>query len=526
MKSSLENGNGKILNHNHPLVLVVLDGWGINHTETGNAILQAKTPNFDQMWRSFPHSELSASGADVGLHDAQYGNSEAGHLNIGAGRIILQDAVRISRAITNGSFFKNPAFFNAVKHVTENRSTLHLMGLLSSRESAHSNPDHLLALIAFVRAQKLKKVVLHLFTDGRDSQRYAALQFLKGIEPFLGNIRIGSVIGRYFAMDRAKHWERIQKAYDMLTLGKGLVAQTAEQAIVQSYNRNESDEFIRPSVIVKNHDVPATISENDAVIFFNLRSDRARQLTRAFVQKYFPFFKRTVTFKNLFFVGMTDFGPDLTAMTPAYPTEQPKNTLPMALREYRQLYVAESEKYAHITFFFNGGYDHSVGGEDRVIIPSPKVPTYDLRPAMATQRISHLVVRDLEKGSHDFYALNIAAPDMVAHTGDLPACIKAVEAVDKALGELWQAVVPKHGTMIVTSDHGNAEQMIKMSTGEVDTEHSPFPVPFILLNSNRTRHVRPQGKLCDIAPTILEILGIEKPREMTGDSLLHASKSL
>lgn len=517
---SLNNEKGKVVVHTRPVVLVVLDGWGINPSSEGNAIALAQTPAYTSMWNSCPHATLSACGADVGLHDAQFGNSEAGHLNIGAGRIVLQDAVRISRAISNGSFFKNPVFKQAVEHVRKNNSTLHLMGLLSSRESAHSNPDHLLALLAFVRVQKLKKVVLHLFTDGRDSPRYAAIQMLKQIERFMGDIKVGSIVGRYYAMDRAKHWDRIEQAYDMLTGGEGLKAQSADHAILQSYNRNESDEFIKPTIILKNHDEPMVVKDHDAVIFFNLRSDRARQLTRAFIQHHFPFFKRKVVLKDLFFVGMTEFGPDLSDMKAAYPTDPPENTLPMVLKEYRQLYIAESEKYAHITFFFNGGYDHPVGGEDRIIIPSPKVPTYDLRPAMSTLRITRTVQRDLEKSRYDFFAINIAAPDMVAHTGNLQATIKAVEAVDKCLGDLKASVEKAHGFMLITADHGNAEEVLNTKTGEVNTEHSPYPVPFILFGDQLPKPtIRDHGRLGDIAPTILDLFGIEKPHEMTGESL-------
>ncbi|MDP2789724.1 MAG: 2,3-bisphosphoglycerate-independent phosphoglycerate mutase [bacterium] len=510
-----------ILKPQLPVVLVVMDGWGIGKPGPWNAITQAKTPNYQALLKRYPNTSVEAGGKAVGLSRGQDGNSEAGHMNIGAGRVVLQDEVQISRAITTGAFFRNPAFIRAQRHVQKHNSTLHLIGMLGNSQSAHSSPDHLLALLTFVRLMKLPHVTLHIFTDGRDSPRYAAIKMLKKLEKELANTRIASVTGRYYAMDRALHWDRIQQTYDLLTLGKGLRARNPDAAIMEAYNRNESDEFIQPTVVVPDGQRPSVISDNDSIIFFNLRSDRARQLTKAFVQPKFSGFRRNKVLKNLVFVAMTDFGPDLPGVLTAYPSPDINQTLPMALKAFRQLYVSESEKYAHLTYFFNGGYDHPVAGEDRVSIPSPMVSTYDRRPAMSTAKVTQYVSRDIRKGAHDFIALNYAAPDMVAHTGHMHAAVKAVEAVDRALGLLTAAVRQVHGTLLITADHGNIEELKNVRTGEVDTEHSANPVPFIFVNDlYRKLCLRKTGKLADIAPTVLNIMNIPKPKEMTGHSLL------
>lgn len=506
---------------NTPLVvLAVLDGWGISDTKEGNAIFQGKTPNYDRYVLSMPFTKLSASGHDVGLENNQDGNSEAGHLNIGAGRVVMQDTVKISRAIDDGSFFHNPAFERAVRHVKRHNSTLHLMGLLSNSMSAHANPDHLLALLTYVQKVKIPRTVLHFFTDGRDSSRYEAIELIKKITPILDGVKVGSISGRYYAMDRGQNWKRIEKVYNMLTLGKGLRAESAEQAILEAYNRDETDEFIQPTLICPEGSEPQTISFQDSVIFFNLRSDRARQLTKAFVQDTFTSFKREKVLDDIVFVGMTDFGPDFDQLT-AFPSADLPNTLPIVLKAYRQLYVAESEKYAHATYFFNGGYDHTVAGEDRVVIPSPDVPTYDLAPEMSTSKIIDYVITDIEKHRHDFIMMNIAAPDMVAHTGNIEASIRAVEGIDKELGILEKAVIKAGGILIITADHGNIEELVNVEKHTVDTEHSSNPVPFIIIGSSLTKHsLRHGGWLADIAPTILSFFRITPPKEMTGKLLI------
>ncbi len=505
-----------------PVVLAVMDGWGLGKPGPWNAITQAKTPNYSALLRRFPNTVLEAGGKAVGLSKGQDGNSEAGHMNIGAGRVVLQEEVQISRAITTGAFFRNPAFVRAKRHVQKHNSTLHLVGMMGNNQSAHASPDHLLALLTFARLTKLQHVALHIFTDGRDSPRFAAIKILKKLELELANTRIATVTGRYYAMDRALHWGRIQQTYDLLTLGKGLRATSPEGAILEAYNRNESDEFIQPTVVVPDGQRPSVISDNDSVIFFNLRSDRARQLTKALVQPSFAGFRRKKIAKNLVFVAMTDFGPDLPGVLTAYPSADIADSLPMALKAFRQLYVSESEKYAHMTYFFNGGYDHPVAGEDRILIPSPKVATYDWQPAMSTAKVTQYVVQDIRKGAHDFIALNYAAPDMVAHTGHMHAAVRAVETVDTALGRLAQAVRERRGTLIITADHGNIEELKNVRTGEVDTEHSANPVPFIFVNQQyRTLVLKKRGKLADIAPTILHCMGVPQPTAMTGASLIQ-----
>ncbi len=503
-----------------PVVLAIMDGWGIGKPGPGNAIAQAKMKHYPQLLKRYPNTALDAGGKAVGLSKAQDGNSEAGHMNIGAGRVVLQDEVQISRAITTGAFFRNPAFVRAKHHVQKHKSTLHLIGMMGNNQSAHASPDHLLALLTFARLSKLKRVVLHIFTDGRDSPRFAAINILKKLELELASTRIASVTGRYYAMDRAMHWGRIQQTYDLLTLGTGLQASTPEAAVLEAYNRNESDEFIQPTVVVADGQKPSVISDNDSIIFFNLRSDRARQLTKALVQPNFSGFKRKKFAKNLVFVAMTDFGPDLPGVLTAFPSQDIPDTLPMALKAYRQLYVSESEKYAHMTYFFNGGYDHPVAGEDRVLIPSPKVATYDHRPAMSTAMLTSTVIRAIRKQAYDFIGVNFAAPDMVAHTGHLHASIRAVQAVDAALGKLHKAVAAVQGTLIITADHGNIEELKNARTGEVDTEHSANPVPFIYVNQQyRKLALKKRGRLADIAPTILNIMSVKKPLAMTGTSL-------
>jgi len=503
-----------------PVVLAILDGWGLSDETKGNAIANANIPNMRRFMETYPCTALAASGTDVGLEVNQDGNSEAGHLNIGAGRTVLQDIVKISRSINDGSFFRNPAFQRAIKHVRRHDSTLHIMGLMSNSMSAHSNPDHLLALITLVQKIELKKVALHLFTDGRDSPRYEAIALIKKIESAKGDIPIASISGRFFAMERGSRWERIKRVYDMFTLGKGLRAPSAEQAIMQAYNRNESDEFIQPTLIVNEGEKPITMADNDSIIFFNLRSDRARKLTQAITAKEFTKFERLRVLNNLVFVGMTDFGADFN-MLAAFRSEDVHETLPMLLKGYRQLYIAETEKYAHITYFFNGGYDRTVGGEDRMVVPSPKVDTYDRKPEMATFEITNVVIDDIANRAHDFYVMNFAAPDMVAHTGHYRAGIRAAEAVDRALGLLERAVIDAKGVMMITADHGNLEEMIDVKTNAVNTEHSTNPVPFILIGTTLPKKsLCGTGKLADIAPTILPFFHVEKPQVMTGEPLI------
>ncbi len=513
------------------MVLAILDGWGVasRRSQSDDATAIAKTPFIAEVKRHYPMATLQASGRSVGLPAGQDGNSEAGHLNLGAGRIVDQDAVLISKAVRSGSFFKNPAFRSALEHVKKHRSALHLMGLMSNYNSGHSSPDHFMALLKLVQSAKLKRVYLHLFTDGRDSPKYDAIKFVEEVRKRLNGEVIATLCGRFYAMDRKKEWSRTGQTYDLLTRGKGLTAPSAEVAIRHAYNRGESDEFLSPTVIVDSAGKPrGSISSKDAVIFFNLRSDRARQMAKPFVQDRFESlnpgaFKRWRTLKDLCFVALTDFGPDLGNILTAFPSRDVQGSLPMVLSSLKQLYIAESEKFAHITYFFNGGYDHAVGGEDRIMIPSPDVPSYDVTPAMSALKITSQVVRAIDRRHYEFVALNFANPDMVGHTGNLRAGVLAMEVVDRCLADIGKVVRKRRGALLLVGDHGNVEEFINRTTGEVDTEHSTNPVPFLLYHQGfRGRSfARRQGVLGDVAPTILDLIGLPKPKEMTRRSLLR-----
>lgn len=508
-----------------PVVLAVLDGWGIAPPSPANAITQAKTPVLDSWRGQWPMTQLHASGVEVGLNPGQDGNSEAGHMNLGAGRVVPQESVRISNAINNGTFFRNPAFLAVLRHVRKHQSRLHIMGMLGSNESAHADPDHLLALLMFVQNHKIQDVKLHLFTDGRDSPRFFAREMLTKMVPFFGDAHVATLMGRFYGMDRNKTWERTQLAYDAITQGRGEhQADDALSAVGQAYNRGESDEFIKPTIV----DGYDGMHDGDAIIFFNLRSDRARQISKAFVQPDFETanaatkaFHRSRVIRDLLFVTMTDFGPDLGDLLSAFPALTINDTLPMVLRHHRQLYIAESEKYAHVTYFFNGGYPDPVGGEHREMIPSPPVKFYDQLPAMSTVALTDRVCGAIEKKEFDVIVMNFANTDMVAHTGNLAAGIQAMEATDAALGRIAAAVTAANGVLVVTGDHGNLEEMKNLKTGEVDTEHSANPVPLWLVGPTvKGRTLRSGGRLADVAPTVLAVLGQPQPADMTGTSLL------
>ena len=511
---------------NLPMILVILDGWGMAKPNKGNAITLAETPTMNGILKKYPSTQLHAHGRYVGLPSEQDGNSEAGHMNIGAGRVVEQDAVKISKSINDGTFFKNTALLEAIKQTKENKSKMHLMGMLSNGMSAHSEPDHILALLTLLQKNKVNDIYFHLFTDGRDSPKYAALKLVGDMERnFKNKEKIATIIGRFYAMDRKKKWERTKKTYDALLLGKGRQAENVRAAISESYNKEENDEFIEPYIIKPE----GRIEDGDSVIFFNLRSDRARQLAKVFVQKDFNednpgSFKRSKVLKNLCFVAMTDFGPDLDSIATAFPSVDLKQTLPMVLSDIKQLYLAETEKYAHVTYFFNGGYSGRVNGEDQAVIASPDVRSYDATPAMESRELAKTAIYDLKNKKYDFTVLNLAAPDMIAHTGNLEAGIKCCHEVDKYLGQIIKAYLGVGGTVIVTADHGNIEEMINLETGEIDTEHSTNPVPFIIVNKQyggaKKIGLREGGVLGDIAPTILALMGAEKPKEMTGKSLI------
>jgi 2,3-bisphosphoglycerate-independent phosphoglycerate mutase len=506
-----------------PLMLIILDGWGYSETKHGNAVLSARTPNLDRLEKKYPWCFLEASGEAVGLPKGMMGNSEVGHLTIGAGRIVYQDLTRINMSIRDGDFFKNPAFLNAISNVKANDSSLHLMGL-ASYGGIHSYMPHLYALIKLAQEKSLINVYIHAFLDGRDEPPKAALGDIKELDTFChehGNAKIATVSGRYYAMDRDKRWDRTKLAYDALTIGTApFTAPDAEIAISEAYKRGETDEFVKPTVITDSEGKPiATIQDKDSVIFFNFRPDRARQLTWALVKDNFDGFVRKKRPK-VYFVCMAQYDENLT-LPIAFPPEKLKNVLGEVLSKHglTQLRIAETEKYAHVTYFLNGGKEKSYEGEDRCLIPSPKIATYDLKPEMSAYEITDEVIRRIHSEKYDVIALNFANMDMVGHTGIFEAAVKAVEAVDKCVGRIVEALDEKGGVALITADHGNAEEMIDPKTGEPHTAHTSNPVKCIYMGNHKVKTLR-NGKLSDVAPTVLELLDIPKPQEMTGRSLI------
>lgn len=537
-----------------PLSLIILDGWGLASESRGNAIFQAKTPNFKSFLATFPQSTLLASGESVGLPKGEPGNSETGHLNLGTGKIVYQDLPRINFSIADGSFFRNTAFLNAIVHAKKFESNLHLMGLVGSG-GVHSSVEHLYALIKLAAENNFKNVFLHLFTDGRDSAPTSSLSYLKDLELKLKDFGLGkisTICGRYFAMDRDNRWERIQIAYEALTSGIGVKSKSFSQTIENFYQENTTDEFIKPIILLDDNNNPVKlIGDNDAVIFFNFRIDRPRELTKAFVfpdfEKYCPkkasfdpyaeryghkqfeefnsikTFSRKKILKNLFFVTMTQYEEGLPAEV-AFPPS--RINLPLsrvfAERGKRQFHISETEKYPHITNFFDGLSEKPFPFEEWSEIPSSKVATYDLKPEMSAEMLTEQFLKRYSTEMYSFSLINFANPDMVAHTGNLPATIKACETVDYYLGIIVKKILSINGTAIITADHGNAEELINLDSGEINTEHSKNPVPLIIINKAFTlkKVVFPQGILADVAPTILSLLRIPIPSEMTGRPIL------
>jgi 2,3-bisphosphoglycerate-independent phosphoglycerate mutase len=513
--------------HLKPTVLCILDGFGLAPPSKANAISLAKMPAYHHLWQKYPHTQLQASGKYAGLPNKQVGNSEAGHMNIGAGRIVEQDSVRILNSIKDGTFYKNPAFWGAIKHIRRNKSDLHLMGLLCNDQSPHADPRHLQALLELFRRKGVKQIFLHLFTDGRDSPPYIAIKLLRRLKASFKNGEIvATVMGRFYAMDRKKSWDRTEKAYNAMVLGEGYKVDNSEDAILHAYGRKETDEFIPSSVIYYQGKPGGLIKNDDALVFFNLRSDRARQITKPFVQQDFEAksgferFQRKKILKNLYFVALTDFGPDLDLVISAFPSAEIVGTLPMVLEKYRQLYIAETEKFAHMTYFFNGGYADPIAGEDRVKISSPDVSRYDKKPAMSAREITAQVLKVLKKNQYQFIAINFANPDMLGHTGNIPAAVKGLEVVDECLGKIFNTLKEKDGNLIITADHGNCDEMLDLKTGEIVTEHSKNPVPFILVSDQYKRRRLNKGFLGNIAPTVLATMGIKKSPQMKGESLI------
>lgn len=505
-----------------PVLLMILDGFGISDHEDGNAVTIAKKPNYDKLKESYPNTHLNASGLSVGLPEGQMGNSEVGHLNIGAGRIIYQSLTRISKDIEEKVFFNNKVIVEAMDKAIENNSDVHLMGLLSDG-GVHSHIDHLKALIQLAKEKGAKRVYLHCFLDGRDVPPKSAMKYLDEIDQYMNEVGLGKIAtisGRYYAMDRDNRWERIQLAYNALVLGKGEEAKTYKEAIEKSYHDNKVDEFVLPVVITENGKPTATIKNKDTVIFFNFRPDRAREITRAINDKEFEGFERETL--DLNFVTMTQYDKTIEHVKIAYMPESYSNTLGeyVSKKGLKQLRIAETEKYAHVTFFFNGGVEVPNEGEDRLLINSPKVATYDLQPEMSAYEVTDKLLESLDKDIYDLIILNYANPDMVGHTGVLDAAVKAIETVDECLGKVVDKVLSKSGTVFITADHGNSEQMIDYSTGKPMTSHTTNQVPFVWIADNASK-LKEEGKLADIAPTILQVLNLEKPKEMTGESLIR-----
>lgn len=503
-----------------PVILIVLDGWGIGHNPEIDATEKADIPFYKDLLKEYSNTTLECSGEAVGLPEGQMGNSEVGHLNLGAGRIVYQDYARINKAIKDGDFFENTVLINAVNAAVTNNSALHLLGLVSDG-GIHSHINHLYALIDLALTAGAKKVFIHAFMDGRDTPPTSGINYIRELESFINekpSVKVATVTGRYWAMDRDKRWKRIEQAYKAIVFGDGEKAKSAEEAVEQSYIINKTDEFIKPSVVCNGSEPVGKIQDKDSVIFFNFRADRARELTTTLNDKNFTSFERGKAPKLSSYVTITLY--DETFPFPhAFSPIKLTNIFGEVLsnKGLKQLRIAETEKYAHVTYFFNGGEEKTFNGEDRCLIPSPKdVPTYDLKPEMSAYTVTDKVIKRMEKSAYDFILLNFANPDMVGHTGKMDAAIKACEAIDRCLKEIVDKVMAIRGTVLITADHGNCEEMMKDS--HPHTAHTTNTVPFILLRKDI--ELRDRGILADVAPTLLELMGIDKPEEMTGKSLL------
>ena len=503
-------------------MLMILDGFGENPNNEGNAVNLAKKPNIDKLRKICPVSHIDASGAAVGLPDGQMGNSEVGHTNIGAGRIVYQKLTKITKSIEDGDFFSIPEFTEAIENVKKNNSKLHIMGLLSDG-GVHSHQRHLYGLLELAKRKGLdNNVFIHAFMDGRDTLPASGEGYIQELQEKMkekGVGKIATLSGRYYAMDRDKRWDRVEKAYNAIVRGEGILAKDPIQAIEESYQQEIFDEFVVPTVITDANDQPlAKIESGDSVIFFNFRPDRARQLTRAIVDDKFDGFKTDKL--DIDFVCMTEYDDTMPNVKIAFKPEELTNTFGEVVSKLgkKQLRIAETEKYAHVTFFFNGGREEPYPGEDRILVNSPKVATYDLQPEMSAYEVTEKVVEAINSEKYDTIILNFANTDMVGHTGNIDAAIKAVEAVDKCVGEIVEAVQKQNGVLLITADHGNAEQMIDYQTGEPLTSHTTNLVPLILVGMENVE--LKDGRLCDLTPTMLDIMEEQKPKEMTGESLL------
>ncbi len=535
-----------------PAVLLILDGWGIGPNYAGNAIARSQTPNMDRYWASFPHTQLSASGQAVGLPHGEDGNTETGHLNIGAGSIVYQDLPRINMAIADGSFNITPAFLNAFAHVKNNSSSLHIMGLVGAG-GVHSNIEHLYALLNLCKVQQVQKVFIHIFTDGRDSPPTGGAGYVRKLLEFCQKVGVGqvaTVMGRFYAMDRDKRWERVEKAYNCMTLGNGAQASDPIQTIEEQYAKGTTDEFIEPTNIVQADGTLPLIQDKDAVIFFNYRIDRPRELTKAFVKRDFetgpmyegfdpyavkyqgshlktakgtPMFQRKKILSNLYFVTMTMYE-DKLPVDVAFPPQYVSNPICKVFAQagLHQLRMSETEKERFVTYYMNGQKEEIYAGEDRIILPSKGAKSYDQVPEMSAREITAHMIQQIRLDVYDVIICNFANADMVGHTGNLQACIKGIEILDSCIGQIVQEVGNKGGVVFITADHGNAEEMINMATGEVDTEHSIYPVPLIIISKKYIgqNSMLPSGILADVAPTMLSVMGLPKPESMTGRALM------
>lgn len=507
-----------------PTVLMILDGYGLNKNCEHNAVCEGKTPIMDQLMSQCPFVEGQASGMFVGLPDGQMGNSEVGHMNMGAGRVVYQELTRITKSIQDGDFFRIPEFLTAVENCKKHDSALHLFGLVSDG-GVHSHLTHIFGLLELAKRNGLEKVYVHCFLDGRDTPPESGKGYVEQLEAKMKEIGVGevaSVMGRYYAMDRDKRWDRVEQAYKALTRGEGKEAESATAGIQVSYDDGKADEFVIPFVVKKDGKPVAVISDHDSVIFFNFRPDRAREITHAFLDDTFDGFAREKKL-DLVYVCFTDYDETIEHKLVAFKKETITNTFGeyLAAHGKKQLRLAETEKYAHVTFFFNGGVEEPNEGEDRILVPSPKeVATYDLKPEMSAPMVCDKLVEAIKSGKYDVIIVNFANPDMVGHTGVESAAIKAIETVDACVGRAVDAIKEVDGVMFICADHGNAEQLVDYETGEPYTAHTTNPVPFILVNAEPSQGLREGGALCDIVPTLIDLMGMEQPKEMTGKSLL------
>ncbi len=505
-----------------PAVLVILDGWGYREDAEYNAINAARTPVWDRLWRESPHTLISTSGAEVGLPAGQMGNSEVGHLNLGAGRVVYQEFTRINRAVRTGSFFSNRTLTYAVDEALANDGAVHILGLLSPG-GVHSHEEHIHAMARLAVERGASRVYVHAFLDGRDMPPKSAAASIEAMDRLfdeLGHGGIASIIGRFYAMDRDHRWERIQQAYDLLTLGEGAFqASSAEQGLQMAYERGETDEFVKATAVVPDGQQPVRIRDGDAVLFMNYRSDRARQLTRTFIEPDFNGFPRRVVPRLATFISLTEYNKRFDIPV-AFPAERLNNIFGEYISKLglHQLRLAETEKYAHVTFFFNGGREEPFEGEDRILVPSPRVPTYDQQPEMSAPEVTDHLVGAIQNGHYDAIVCNYANADMVGHTGNFDAAVQAVEALDQCLGRILSAIHHSAGELLITADHGNVELMRDPRTGQPHTAHTQDPVPLVYVG--RRAQLKENGALCDIIPTLLEIMGLPAPEEMKGHSLL------